>query len=326
MEPKDREPHADGRKKMRYGELPLEAKCTRCKGTATIRMASHHANFCPPCFLRYFQTAVQRAMKTLGIQEPGPLMVAVSGGKDSLALWAILNELGYETRGLHLNLGIDGFSHSSEEAVRAFARERQLPLSIHSLKETFGYTLPEIKGRTRRKICGVCGFLKRQFMNRLTVREGFRYLALGHNLDDEAGRLLGNIVRHRTQYFAKQYPLLPSRHEKVPTRLKPLYRLEAHEIVTFCRLASIKPCEDPCPLSGGATSHVFKEALDFLEAKMPGTKRDFLFSYVDRRPPPPAHPDFGTCRRCGEAAYETICSVCSLLERLEKSKKNSQES
>ena len=300
----------------RYHELPPEAKCTRCRGTATIRMPGHHANFCAQCFVLFFERAVSRAMHLFGLPRTVPLMVAVSGGKDSLALWDVLHNLGYVTRGLHLDVGIDGFSEASAAAVESFAVQRGLPVVTYSLKEVFGYALPQIRARTRRKICSVCGFLKRQLLNRLTIREGFRALALGHNLDDEAGRLLGNIVRHRSQYFEKQYPLLPSTHNRIPTKLKPLYRVDAREIRTYCRLKGIRPLEESCPLSRGATSHMFKEALDLLETKMPGTKRDFLFSYVDRRDPPAAHSDFAVCRGCGEPAYEDLCSVCNLRNRL----------
>ncbi len=297
--------------------MPPGAKCTRCRATATIRMLGHHANFCTGCFIVFFERAVSRAMDLFRLPASVPIMVAVSGGKDSLALWNVLNDLGYTVRGIHIDLGIDGFSKSSLDAVKSFAAQRELPLAIHPLKDVFGYTLPQIRHKTRRKICGVCGFLKRQLLNRLTIQEGFRALATGHNLDDEAGRLLGNIVRNRSQYFGKQYPLLPSNHQRIPTKLKPLYRVDAREISIYCQVKGITPIGESCPLSRGATSHMFKEALNLLESKMPGTKRDFLFSYVDRRHPPEADSDFAVCRGCGEPTYEDVCSVCNLLKKLD---------
>ena len=43
------------------------------------------------------------------------ILVAVSGGKDSLSLWDILNRLGYQADGLYLGLGIDeGLGYSTE--------------------------------------------------------------------------------------------------------------------------------------------------------------------------------------------------------------------
>ena len=41
------------------------------------------------------------------------ILVAVSGGKDSLALWDILLDLGYDADGLYIDLGIGEYSSSS---------------------------------------------------------------------------------------------------------------------------------------------------------------------------------------------------------------------
>lgn len=309
-----------------FTQFPPGAKCTRCKEPPAIRLISHHAIFCSECFLHYFRTAVRRAMKKFHIARESPLLVAVSGGKDSLALWDVLHELGYATRGLHINLGIEQFSRASSAAVRQFAESRQLSWSEYSLEEVLGYRLAEIRKGTRRKICSVCGTIKRQLINRLTVREEFDNLAMGHNLDDEAGRLLGNMVRHRTQYLDRQYPYLPSTHPRLPAKLKPLYRLESREIITYCRLAGIVPVETKCPFSRGATSHVFKEALHFLEHKMPGTKRDFLFTYVDGREPPMPESPYRLCEECGEPAYAAVCSVCNLMGQVrEKEEQRAEE-
>lgn len=257
-------------------------------------------------------------MKHFGHTAQIPLMVAVSGGKDSLALWDVLHALGYQTTGVHIHLGIDRFSESSLEAVERFARERNLPWTHRSIKELIGYDLFELQRRTRRKMCALCGMLKRHLLNRLCAHEGFRAIALGHNLDDEAGRLLGNLVRHRQQYLSKQYPYLPSTHPRLPAKLKPLYRLQASEIRTYCTLRTISFLDDPCPLSRGATSHFFRSALDQLESKMPGTKRDFLFGYLQRNKPDWESEPFATCRICGEPAYSDTCGVCNLLASMSK--------
>ncbi len=311
---------------LRESPLPPGAKCTRCKARAEIRMLSHNANFCPDCFRIYFRTAVLRAMKWFDLPASTPLMVAVSGGKDSLAVWDVLHEAGYATKGLHVSLGIDEFSAASSESVRRFAESRGLSWVEYPMEEMFGYTIPAIRSKTRRAICSVCGLLKRQLLNRLCIREGYSALVVGHNLDDEAGRLLGNILRHRRQYIEKQSPFLPSPDPRLPAKLKPLYRLESHEIRTYCRLRDIHPLAAKCPMSRGATSHVVKEALDFLEAKMPGTKRDFLFTFLADRKTPAGAQYFGTCARCGQPAYADQCSLCNLAELLETGRKKEEES
>ncbi|MHC1725487.1 MAG: ATP-binding protein [Syntrophobacteraceae bacterium] len=297
--------------------LPASAKCKKCKSRGEIRLPSHNTIWCSACFLEYCETAVARAMKKFGISQETELMVAVSGGKDSLGLWNILNNLGFRTRGIHVDLGIPDFSQASVDAVTEFAQSRKLTWALYSLKEVFGWSIDEVRCRTRRSICSVCGTIKRQLLNRLTVREGYSTLASGHNLDDEAGRLLGNTLRHRTQYLEKQYPYLPASYPLLPAKAKPLYRLESHEIRAYCNFASIRPHSAKCPLARGATSHIVKEALNFLEDKMSGTKRDFYFTYLKNRKPPVFEGgEIKVCTQCGEPAYMEICSVCSLKAQL----------
>lgn len=298
-------------------ELPAGAKCKRCKARGEIRLPSHNTILCGSCYLHFCRTAVSRAMTKFGIPPETDLLVAVSGGKDSLAVWDILLNLGYRTKGLHIDLGIPGFSEASSDAVHDYASSRGLPWVQYALRDVFGWTVAEIKNRTRRSTCSICGAVKRQFLNRLTVQEGYGAIVSGHNLDDEAGRLLGNILRHRSEYSEKLYPYLPSPHPLMPAKVKPLYRLESHEVRAYCRFASIRPHAAPCPFSHGATSHVIKDALDFIESRIPGSKRDFLFSHLRRKSPPTTEPSgLHFCVHCGSPAYFEVCSVCNLKQRL----------
>ncbi len=56
------------------------------------------------------------------------MLVAVSGGKDSLALWDILLDLGYPADGLYLGLGIGEYSQSSGRFARDYAARRGVTL------------------------------------------------------------------------------------------------------------------------------------------------------------------------------------------------------
>ena len=55
------------------------------------------------------------------------LLVAVSGGKDSLALWDILIDLGYDATGFYLDLGIGSYSERSKDAAVEFAEQKRRP-------------------------------------------------------------------------------------------------------------------------------------------------------------------------------------------------------
>ena len=103
-------------------------KCRVCRGPAVIDVRRHNANFCAEHFLRLCRDQVARAIGDHEMLNPGDrVLVAVSGGKDSLAVWDILVELGYRADGLYLGLGIDGYSPESEAFARAFATSGTLP-------------------------------------------------------------------------------------------------------------------------------------------------------------------------------------------------------
>ena len=107
--------------------------------------------------------------------EPGErVLVAVSGGKDSLALWDILLELGYEVDGLYLGLGIGEYSGESGEYARAFAADRAVTLRELDLRREHGYDVPTAAKATRRVPCSACGLSKRHLFDSAAPRGRLR--------------------------------------------------------------------------------------------------------------------------------------------------------
>jgi len=96
-----------------------------CKGPAVIDVRRHNAAFCKDHFVHHCDEQVRRAIHSHRMLEPGErVLVAVSGGKDSLALWDILIDLGYDTECVYLGLGIGEYSDESGTYVRDFAAQR----------------------------------------------------------------------------------------------------------------------------------------------------------------------------------------------------------
>src|SRR4029079_7545943 len=149
------------------------------------------------------------------------VLVAVSGGKDSLAVWDILLELGYHADGLYLGLGIGDYSDESGEYARDFASQRGLSLRSLDLREEYGYDIPTAADATRRVPCSACGLSKRHLFDAAAREHGYDVVATGHNLDDEAAVLFGNVLRWQTDYLGRQLPVLPGGHG-FPPKVKPL--------------------------------------------------------------------------------------------------------
>lgn len=283
-------------------------------------MQRHNTSVCAACLNDYVIEQVKRAVHDQKMFDPGDrILVAVSGGKDSLTLWDVLMRLGYETTGLHIQQGIGEYSEESHRKTVEFARTRSADLIVHSLKEEEGAGVLELADLTDRSPCSACGVMKRYNFNRIAHDRGFDVLATGHNLDDEASRLLGNVLRWQEDYLAKQSPSLPSTHEKLVKKVKPLYRLAEREITAYAVVNRIDYLIEECPMSVGSKMLVNKEVLNRLEADAPGTKHAFYFGFLERQKAGGAvHEDdtIRSCARCGQPTAATVCSYCRILEKV----------
>jgi len=160
-------------------------KCRVCREPAIIDIRRHNANFCAEHFLRLCRDQVRKAIDEFSMIAPGErALVAVSGGKDSLAVWDILLELGYEADGLYLGLGIGEYSDASGQCARAFAEQRGLRLITVDLPDDYGYDIPSGSKAARRVPCSACGLSKRHLFDRAALDGGYDVVVTGHNLDD----------------------------------------------------------------------------------------------------------------------------------------------
>ena len=255
-------------------------KCKRCRGKAEVQIRHHNAAFCRPCFIFFFQRQVQRTIEKHRMFTPEEeVLVAVSGGKDSLALWDVLSTLGYRTAGLHLSLGIGEYSRASTTKTADFATSRNLRLITVDL-EADGVAIPTLARFTNRPACAACGTTKRHQFDRMAFENGFTVLATGHNLDDEAARLLGNVMHWQIHHLAKQGPVLEPSHERFARKVKPLYRVTEYETAVYAFFRGIDYVIEECPNSVGATQLTYKDTLNRLEAVMPGTKLTFVQDFL----------------------------------------------
>jgi uncharacterized protein (TIGR00269 family) len=288
-------------------------KCRSCRGPAVIEVRRHHAAFCTEHFLTMFRTQVEKAIRRLEMMAPEDrILLAVSGGKDSLALWDVLLDLGYDVTGLYLGLGIGEYSDRSHDVARAFADRRGARLLTVDLERDHGYDIPTAGRRGSRSTCAVCGLSKRYVFNRAALEGGFDVVATGHNLDDEAATLLGNTMRWQTDAIARQSPVLPARDGMVK-KVKPLHRLSELETAAYAFLQGIDYVVEECPLVAGNTQLRYKEAMNAIEQTSPGTKAQFFLGYLERGMPLFRSEDrakLHACESCGQPTTGRYCAFC----------------
>ena len=123
------------------------------------------------------------------------VLVAVSGGADSVAMLLALSRLRPESAGGqlvvgHLNHQLRGAeSEADEDFVRALAERLRLPSVVHS-----GF-VAETAAQTGRGLEETAREVRHAFLAATAERLGARYITTAHTLDDQAETLLMRLLR-----------------------------------------------------------------------------------------------------------------------------------
>jgi len=286
-----------------------------------IEVRRHRAAFCADCFLHHCREQVRRVLEKFHMVEPGErVLVAISGGKDSLALWDILLDLGYVADGVYLGLGITDYSDTSLGFAQRYADGRGAKLHVVDIPAEHGFGVPDAAKATKRVPCSACGLSKRHLLNRAAIDGGYDVLATGHNLDDEAAVLFGNVMQWHVDYLARQRPVLPAT-PGFARRVKPLIRLSERETAAYCVIRRIDYIVEECPMAAGNKHLRYKETLNAIEERTPGAKATFYLQFLNQMQPVLAgvadeeRASVGECTRCGSPSTSEICAFCKLVER-----------
>lgn len=307
-------------------------KCKICKQPSVINLRPHHMSLCKHHFLEWVPKQVAKTIKKYAMfSHAENILVAVSGGKDSLALWDILNRLGYHVTGLYIDLGIDaqiGYSDKSKQLTQNFAQAHNLNLKIVSLPARYDVSVIDMAKIAKRskKVCSTCGLVKRYLMNEIAIQEGYRVFATGHNLDDEVSFLFGNTLNWQTSYLARQAPVLEARGN-FARKVKPLCKMYEREMAAYALLQGIEYIHDECPFSEGSKTIYYKNLLTDMEIGSPGTKIHFytkflnakeegIFDDIDKR----ELDTLAACPQCGQPTSAKKCAFCMLIDKVNQAK------
>ena len=291
-------------------------KCRVCRGKAVIQLRRHRANFCREHFIDHVRRQVQRTIHDFDMfGKEERLVLGVSGGKDSLALWDILTHLGYAVDGVYLHLGIGEYSSDSLRFSQEFAESRGLILKIVDLPDQYDFSVPEAASASHRSPCSACGLSKRYILNKMAETSGYDVLVMGHNLDDEAATLFSNVLQWNVEYLGRQHPVLPATEQGLARKVKPLIRVAERESAAYAVLSGIDYEVEECPMAAGNTLNRYKEWLNRLEEQSPGIKASFLFGFLERGAEHFAAGDgveLMACSFCGQPTTGDVCAFCRL--------------
>ncbi len=310
------------------------ALCARCRRRDAVFMRAYSGEkLCARCFCKSMEDKVRATIARHDMFEPtDKIMVAVSGGKDSLSLLHILAKIekAFPKTSLcavTVDEGIKGYRDEALNFAVGNCRKLGINSVVTSFKHLYGYSLDEIVKMTLEQEehgrgltpCAYCGVLRRRALNLAARKAGVDKLAAGHNLDDESQTILLNILHGDALRIARVKPVLEDVHPKFVQRVKPMCKLPEKEIALYAHLKRIEYQSIPCPYAPRAMRSDVRLMLNRMEEKHAGTKFTLNKSVERIRPALEAVTDkakLHDCLECGEPAAGEICQPCQMLRKL----------
>ncbi len=300
-------------------------ECSKCSANkAVINLKYMGEKYCGNCFTQLYEKRIRKTIrKHEMIKNNERIGLAVSGGKDSLAMAHVLNKLYENLVLITVDEGISNYREKSIEKVQKFAEERDMELEIYSQKEEYGATMDDITDFEKEEdSCSYCGVFRRKLLNKAARELKCDKIATGHNLDDEAQTILMNILRGEPKRLARMGPVTGLKnHEKFVPRIKPIRKCSEKENTVYALANGIEFESEECPYANSSYREISRNYLSKMEENHPGTRFSILSSYDKMLGPLKKHyrkesGEIKQCKKCGEPSSTEICKACRMEEKI----------
>jgi len=303
----------------------MTIQCLKCKKPAITFIRYSGAHLCKTHFIEYVERRVKKDIKKQGRSpDATTFAIALSGGKDSTVTLHLMHQIFSRHPQVRLHAvtvdeGIKGYRDTSLPIARKNCELLGIPHHIISFQEAVGVTMDEIAAHhDDLGECSYCGVFRRFCLNKKTKDLGIDKLVMGHNLDDMAQSILMNFTNGDMQKLARLGPHTKIQPGLIP-RLLPLRLIPEKEVMLYALVKGIEFHNAECPYSVRALRGSFRDIVDALEEKTPGTRHSIMNSYesikdllLEKYPPI----KLNSCPSCGEPTSQKLCKTCLLKKRI----------
>jgi len=314
--------------------------CSFCDKTSIVIHRKYSGErLCPECFASSIEKNIYQTISKYKMLKPQvKIVVALSGGKDSIALLHNLIQIQKKKHlsepliALTIDEGIKEYREHSLKIASNFCKTFDIEHVVISSKEEVGSTLDEIIDIKKQNddymyACNYCATIRRRLLNDGARKLGGDVLAMGHNLTDLAETYLMNIVSNRYQLIANQY-LFKQETDDIRKffvkKISPLMRIPEEEIFLYSNVRKLDYYPSHCP-NREKDPILRKRVLDFIQdCKQYSPEIEFnllngflnlsetLYNQSEKM-------SYNTCRECGyPCGKNDTCSYCTLKESLKK--------
>lgn len=225
------------------------------------------------------------AIKKYNLIEAGDkIMSCVSGGKDSILLSLLLNELhthgikNFELKHVMMN---PGFTSDYIDEIKGIYDNLGLQLNV------FETDIFEVTEKiASENPCFLCARMRRGALYSEAQRLGFNKIALGHHMDDVIETTMMNMFMQGA--FRNMLPMLDSQNYPGIKLIRPLYLIRECDIIKFRDYAEFPSLSCKCILTEKnleTSRDKIKNLLNEIEELLPGAKKNIQSSienvYID---------------------------------------------
>ncbi len=299
-------------------------RCKYCKEQAVTVV--NKVKLCKNHFNQRYINRIRKVIRKVPVKEK-KIVVAISGGKDSVAILHVLNSIKehyrFSVEAVFIDLGIKTFSDESYEISKKLCYNLSIKLHCVNLYETYSVTTEDL-GLISKKICAECGTVKRYVLNKFAFENNFDFVVTGHNMDDEIIFLKQNILSNSINYI-KRYtfyytPTLPD--VKLVGKIKPQFFISEQDNIDYCKINNLDYVQIKCPFSENSPHLKLEKGIRMLNEKM-----DYSYGFINffininKYLPNEENPDYKFCKNCGfpTSNFES-CKFCKSIDRIKKIK------
>lgn len=211
------------------------------------------------------------------VREGDHIAVAISGGKDSLLLAKIMQELvrhsqiKFKLSFISMNPGFE--SHNYQNIVEN-CRDLNIPVEIYDSN-----VFDVVSMKSQEKPCYLCARMRRGFLYEQARKIGANKLALGHHMDDVVETIMLNVL-YAGNYMSMM-PILNSTNYQELQLIRPLYYVEEKDVISWRDYCEINAMDCGCAVARkeieGKRLEI-KHLIEELQKTNPNIKKSILKS------------------------------------------------
>ncbi|WPE17198.1 ATP-binding protein [Candidatus Thioglobus autotrophicus] len=187
---------------------------------------------------------VGRAISDFGMIKSGDkILLAVSGGKDSLSLFHLLRHfqrhapIKFDLGVVTIDPQVEGFE---PQALEVFFKQFDTPYFFEEFP-ILEQAKESMKGDS---YCSFCARIKRGLMYKVARREGYNVLALGQHLDDLSESLMMSMCHNGKIQTMKAHYINDAKDLRI---IRPMAYVRERQLADFAESANLPVIADSCP-------------------------------------------------------------------------------